>query len=36
LMKARAEQQGLSIPEEPPPRTGKKGDHKKHGGGKPD
>jgi hypothetical protein len=36
LMKARAEQQGLSIPEEPPSRTGKKGDHKKHGGGKPD
>lgn len=34
LMKARAEQRGLSIPGEPPSRTGKKGNHKKHGGGK--
>ncbi|NNL07523.1 MAG: hypothetical protein HKO86_07340 [Gammaproteobacteria bacterium] len=34
LMKARAEQRGLSIPEEPPSRSGKKGDHRKHGGGK--
>ena len=34
LMKVRAEQQGLSMPDEPPSRTGKKGGHKKHGGGK--
>ena len=34
LMKARAEQRGLSIPDEPPSRTGKKGDQKKRGGGK--
>ena len=34
LMKARAGQRGLSIPEEPPSRTGKKGEHRKHGGGK--
>lgn len=32
-MKARADQRGIDIPDEPPSRTGKKGDHKKHGGG---
>ena len=36
LIGARAEQQGLGIPEEPPSRTGKKGDHKHHGGGRLD